>query len=915
MADLPTGTVTFLFTDVEGSTALWEADPKAMGTALARHDELLRAAFRDHDGHIFATSGDGFAVVFRRVQDAAAAAVAAQLGLTDDTSSGPALQVRMGIHTGEAEERDGDYFGPTLNETGRLLGAGHGGQVLVSGVSRELLGTRVPQGAGIADLGEHRLRDVERPFRIWQITHPELAADFPALRTMDHRRDNLPTQVTSFVGRHQELAELDKLIRGARLVTVIGAGGSGKTRLAIEAAAGLVDEFPDGIWFADLAPMEDPSRVIATVARAMGLAEPGGADPVQSVVTAVESRTGLAVLDNCEHVLAEVRAVVAGLMRGAPSIRLLATSREALALQGEVVSPLPPFRTPSEDATMADLRAFDAIRLFEERGDAARPGFRLTPANGDAVRRICRRLDGIPLGIELAAARLRVLSPEELARRLDDSLAALGTAGTDIVPHHRTLEATLEWSFGLLDEDERLLLARLSVFSGGWALEAAEEVAAGNGIDASAVLDLLGSLVDKSLVVVGEGPTGTRYRLLEPVRQYALGKAADMRTGEEVPARHAAYFAQLVENGFHELVGPDEVQWLDRLEADIDNIRQALDWHLDSGNAQGGQLMAGALYRFWARTRRRYEAEEWRTRMLAADQTPGQSLARTLLIGSFFDGYRLGEAVDLYRQFGPPEELAIALHNRGVFAIQQDGDWRLASRLYQEALEINTAQDRFTGFQTITLAGIKMYWEGDLDAATALLGVAVPETRRFGSANLLHSALQHLGDLELQVGDLEAATRALEEALALEERPGARIMYVGGALVLLAQVAMQGGDPDLAIEQLDRLHHQIEGIDYGEPASRRNREAPSLRVRGEAEVARGRHHRGVVLLAADAAQRESQPWGGVLPPPYQRSADAAIAKATEALDDVAFQSSWAEGSAMSLEKALAYGASEISPSE
>lgn len=909
MSRLPSGTVTFLFTDIEGSTRLWEDSSETMAAALARHDELLLRAFERHGGQVFATSGDGFSVAFHRAQDAVAAALEAQLALMSEDWAREQLRVRMAVHTGEAEERRGDYFGPALNETGRLLTAGAAGQVLVSAATREVLGPRLAEGVGFRDLGEHSLRDVIRPMRLFQLIHPELLAGFPPPQTLDALRSNLPVQVTSFVGRHQELAEVDKLIRGARLVTLTGAGGCGKTRLAIETASGLFDEFAD-VWFVDLAPVTQPGLVASTVARAMGMADPGGQDPVGTLVDSVAPRSGLLVVDNCEHLLDAVRPLVAGVLRAVQSLRVLATSGEPLGLQGEVVWALPPLETPDGDVPLAELRSFDAIRLFEERADAVCPGFRLTSANGDAVRMICRRLDGIPLGVELAAARLRVLSPEDIADRLGESLAALGTAGVDVAAHHRTLEATLEWSHRLVELEEQTLLARLAVFSSGWTLDAAEHVAAGDGIEPASILDLLGSLVDKSLVVVGDGAIGRRYRLLEPVRQFAQVKLNDHGEGAAVRQRHAFYFAELVEKAFHPLAGPDAEEWLVRLEAEVDNLRQALEWHLDTGHTQAGQLMAGALYRFWARTRRRNEAEEWRDRMLAADDTPGQPLARTLLIGSFFDGYRLDDAIELYRRYGPPQELAIALTNRASYA-SLDGDWQLAIRLYQEAGDGARSRGLSGALQAGAIAKVKLRWEGDIEGAAALAYEAVAGARSDGSLHALHTTLQAVGDVEMFRGNFAAAIVALEEALELEQRPGARMWYVGGALAGMAEVAYLAGDLDQAVDYLDQLHLQIEGLGYGEPISRARREAHSLRVRGETEIARRNHRRGVVLLAADTTLRASEPWSErVLPPPYQRRVDAALAGAKAALGDEAFDVAWSEGAAMTLEEALRYGANE-----
>jgi len=451
VSEVPSGTVTFLFTDIEGSTRRWESSPDDMARAVERHDEAIRDVAALFGGYVFATSGDGFSIAFGRAQDAVGAALAAQVALADDSLVGEPLRVRMAVNTGEAEERDGDYFGAALNETGRLMSAGSGGQVLVSGATREVLGSRPPEGVGFLDLGEHRLRDVARPLRVFQLTDPRLPRDFPVLRTLAPVRGNLPVRVTSFVGRDQERVELEKLVRGSRMVTVTGAGGSGKTRLAIEVASGLVDGFPDGVWFADLGSLSDPGLVVSAVARAMGLPDPDAADPLGSLVVWARDMEALVLLDSCEHLLEQVRALAAGLISGSETLRVLATSRERLGIQGEVLWPLPPLQVPDARVPFDEMRFFDSIRLFEARANAACPGFTITSGSADAVGRICRRLDGVPLGVELAAARLSSLSVDDVATRLEESLVILGGSGTDVAEHHRSLQAAVDWSVHLLD--------------------------------------------------------------------------------------------------------------------------------------------------------------------------------------------------------------------------------------------------------------------------------------------------------------------------------------------------------------------------------------------------------------------------------------------------------------------------------
>jgi predicted ATPase len=887
-----------------------------MGAAVARHDALLLKAIGDNSGYVFSQSGDGIAASFGRAHQAVAAALQAQFAIVGVEWEVPAFRVRMAVHTGEAEERDGNYFGPTLNEAGRLLGSGHGGQVLISGATREVLGVQLSDGAGLRDLGEHRLRDVGRLLRVFQLIHPRLEEDFPPLRTEDPGRAGLPIQVTSLVGRHEELAKVEKLLGDGRLLTLIGAGGCGKTRLAVETASRWKAGRPGAVWFVDLTPVSEPDLVKSTVIRAMGMTESNDADALERLLEFVRARQGLLVLDNCEHVRDEVGLLVAALLRAAPSVTVLATSREALGLQGEVVWDVPPLPIPALDTAASDLLRFDSVRLFEARAAAAQPGFSITAANADAVRRICRRLDGIPLGVELAAARLRVISPDDLARRLEDSLAVLGSAGRDVVPHHRTLEATLEWSYQLLGAAEQALLARLAVFAGGWTLEAAEEIGRDGSLGSTEVLDVLSSLIDKSLVVVADGSLGVRYRLLEPIRQYAKSKLLLSGAGPETRQRHAAYFGGLAEMAFLKLIGRDEGVWLDRLEVDIDNLREALTWHLDTGEVARGQLMAGALHMFWGRTHRDEEALDWQERLLAADTKPGSPRARALLLSTLHPleaaqahHARLEEAVALYRESGPERELIMAIRIWGLHS-DATGAWQTAVKLFEEALLRARALGdvALVTLAATDLASIQIRWVEDLVTPAPLIAEAVAAARSLGSPMALHNALVGAADLEESRGDLSAASALLVEALELERSAGTRLGGVGVALTRLAEIALVEGRLDVGLAYLADQYQQIQSLSYGEARTRDPLRRESLRIRGEIEVGRGHFKRGVTLLASHSATFGPQR----LEKLRQDRFDAALDRARAALGDEEFTSAWNEGTAMSLERALRYGADDSS---
>ena len=900
MAERPSGTVTLLFTDVEGSTRLWEESPEATAEAIARHDEIIRGIVERQDGYVFSTSGDGFAVAFSRPHAAVTAAIEIQVALQAIETP---LRVRMAIHMGVAEERDGDYFGPALNESGRLLSAAHGGQVLVSGAVRDVLGPGLREDMQAEDLGEHRFRDVGRPLRVFQVSVPETAAEFPRIRSLGDPHRDLPVQVTRFVGRDRELVELIKLLDTGRLVTLVGAGGCGKTRLAVETGSWLLTEGVERVWFTDLSGVSDGDLVLPVVAEALGL-DALGEDPLRRLLDGSRSREGVLVIDNCEHLLEAVSRLVAGLLREASGIRVLATSREPLRVQGEAIWPVEPLGVPPADVSPEDLLRFESVRLFEDRAALVSPGFEVSDQNAEAVGRICRRLDGIPLAVELAAARLRMMSPSEIADRLDRSLGTLGSAGVDVATHHRTLDAALDWSHDLLERSERLLFARLAVFAGGWTLNAVESIAGDDMIPRAEILGILGSLVDKSLVTVVDRSGMSRYRFLEPVREYALGKQRQLPDTEVLARRHAEYYAALAEEAFPELWGPDEDQWVDRLEPEVDNLRAALAWHLDNEFAQAAQLMAGALYRFWWRTHRRNEALRWRDQVVAADDSSSHGLARALLIGSGLDGWRVDEIVDLYREHGPEWELAIALNNSGV-AARARGDLERAADLHEEALELTRSSGTESGLEAANLASVK-FTQGAITEAEALFDEALDAARRNGSPTMLRFVLQLASWFESERGNFNAARTLAREGLEIELRPGVRTLSVGLSTISLAWIAIGEGNLSEAVSFLEFLYDQLDGLDYGEPEAIDAGEAESLIVRAVLEIAAGRHRSGAVLIGADAQFREAFNSPVLEVGSFGEAIAAARDEAKTVLGAENYESALEEGAAMALKDALRY---------
>jgi predicted ATPase/class 3 adenylate cyclase len=599
VAELPSGTVTFLFTDLEVSTRLWEQEPDAMRGALARHDAILRDAVAAHSGHVVKGTGDGVHAVFATADAAVAAAIDGQLAVhAEPWSVSEPLRVRMGIHTGVAELRDGDYFGPSVNRAARLMSAAHGGQIVVSLVTEELVRDALPDGAALEDLGEHRLRDVGRPEQVFQIRYAGSRGEFPPLRSLDQLPGKLPVSLTSFVGRDRELASVLDALGQARVVTLVGVGGVGKTRLALQAAADALHVYPDGVWFCELAPVSDRTAVPEAVAACLEVREQPGESFTSSLVAFLRHKRVLLVLDNCEHVIDSAGTLAEAITHGCPHVQVLATSREGLAIDGELLRPVGSLGVPDERASVDDLAAVPSVQLFADRAEAVRPDFALDVANAPVVADICRQLDGVPLAIELAAARVASLSVNEIAQRLDQRFRLLTGGRRTALERHQTLRGAVDWSYELLAPDEAHVFNRLAVFAGGFTLDAAEAVVSGDGIEELDVLDLLSGLLARSMIVADESDGATRYRLLETMRQYARERLDAAGEGDVVRGRHAGYFVALAEMVAIGVTGKDEERWVRTVDVELANLRAALDWCVASGDADLALRLAFALGRF-----------------------------------------------------------------------------------------------------------------------------------------------------------------------------------------------------------------------------------------------------------------------------------------------------------------------------
>jgi predicted ATPase/class 3 adenylate cyclase len=764
-AGLPTGTVTFLFTDIEGSTRLLQELGDGYAAVRDGHAAIVRQAIAEGGGVEVSTEGDSFFVAFASPARAVRAAVAAQRGLAGhDWSPAPPVRVRMGLHTGEGVLGGDNYVGLDVNRAARIAAAGHGGQILVSDATRGLVAQVLPDGASFRDLGEHRLKDIALPVRLHELVVEGLPSDFPPPRTLDARPTNLPVQLTSFVGREVELAEVKALLERSRLLTLTGAGGTGKSRLALQVAGELLLDFKDGVFFVDLSSVTDPALVPAAVAKGLGVPEVAGRPIIEVVNDHLRDRELLLVVDNFEQVAA-AGPVIEQLLTTAPKLKVLVTSRVALALRGE------------QEYQVPALGRAEAVRLFTERARAMRPGFQVTGDNAGAVAEITARLDGLPLAIELAATRTKVLTPEQLLPLLRRRLSLL-TAGARTLPERqRTLRDAIAWSHDLLDPAERRLFARLSAFAGGWTLTSAEAVCdpGGLGLDA---LEALTSLVDQSLVrradpAPAEG--SPRFSMLETIREFAQEQLAAGGDLDQVRRRHAGHFLDLAEEAEPHLTGDDQGEWLDRCDLEHANIRAALRWAIDTGEADRAQRAAGALWRFWQQRGHLAEGRRWLEEVLALPSGQGRTPARAkALTGAGGIAYWqediaaarawYQEALAVERQLGDPARTAEALYNQ-AFVAGAVGDFDAAARFLQESLELyRQAGDQAGATRAQWMLGIPEMVAGRWERALAIAEEAVATWRRTGDRLQLADALVWQAVVYARAGRPAEARAAVLEA-------------------------------------------------------------------------------------------------------------------------------------------------------
>ncbi len=958
MRELPTGTVTLLFTDIEGSTRLLQQAGERYASLLEACRSLLRTAFLAYRGHEVDTQGDAFFVVFARTTDAVAAAVAAQHALfTHVWPEGVMVRVRMGLHTGEPQLSAEGYVGLDVHHAARIMSAAHGGQILLSQATRELVEHELPAEVTLRDLGEHRLKDLQRPTHLFQVVIADLPADFPPLKTLDNSPNNLPVQPTPLVGRMREVGAVYALMRRdeVRLVTITGPGGIGKTRLGLQVAAELSESFAGGVFFVDLAPLRDPSLVLSTIAQTLGIQEAAGQSLLERLKEGLRQKQLLLLLDNFEQVLSAA-VLVADLLAACPRLKVLVTSREALHVRAEHEFAVPPLALPDPRhlPDRAALSQSEAAGLFLERARATKHDFQLTPANARAIAEICTRLDGLPLAIELAATRIKLLPPQALLARLSSRLAVLTGARRDVPARQQTLRDTIEWSYHLLDAGEQRLFRRLSAFVGGCTLEAVEAICATLGDAPAQVVDGVASLIDKSLLRQTEQEEEEpRLVMLETIREYGLEALIDQQEMETTCAAHAAYYLRLAEEADVWLWGPQLFAWLERLEREHDNLRAALAWSLEPapGEAAGQRMemalrLVAALHRFWfshghfsegrtfleralaasagVTTVRRakalvvaadlayshgdaQQAEALAEESLALSRSLGDGLgiARALgqlgrLAGITYESARaralLEESVALCQELGNHWYLGWSLLALAAFADVRQGELVKAQAHYEEALALwrEIGDKEAVAIALTDFAGFLSDYQKDFSTARSMSEEALMLSRGLRSKQEVHP-LSLLSWIALSQGDLTAARQFAEETLALQRELGVKWSFAN-PLSVLARVEVRLGNYDRARYLYENLLPLVKEVD--------DNGLTAFILEGLAEVlaAQGEVAWAARLWGAAESLRVSS--GFPLLPVDLIDYEPAVAAARLHLGEQAFDTAWNEGRTMTLEQVL-----------
>ena len=948
MSNLPSGTVTFLFTDIEGSTKLAQQYPDQWEALRARHHAILRSAMDEYNGYVFQIVGDAFCVAFPTAKDGLAAAIESQRKLQMETWEETPLRVRMGLHTGEAEIHGSEYRGYlAMSLVQRIMSAGHGGQILLSSATEALVRGQLPQQVHLRDMGEYKFKDVLEPARVFQVVAADMQSEFPPLRALDVFPNNLPIQLTSFVGRSKEIGQIKNRLQQYRLVTLTGSGGVGKSRLSIQVASEVLTDYPDGAWLVELAPVTDPSLVTQTVCAALDVTPSGNIPALTALTDYLQPKKTLLVVDNCEHLIDACVQLTDGLLHACPDLRIIASSREALGIEGESAYRVPSLSLPDSNADLQAIQESEAVKLFIDRANALLPDFELTESNGPVIAQICQRLDGIALAIELAASRVKLLTVEQIAARLDDAFRLLTGSARTALPRHQTLRGTIDWSYNLLTTEEQEALRRFSVFVGGWTLDAAEVVC-----ENPDMLDLLTHLVDKSLVAVDrEHGNEARYYLLETIRQYLREKLVESGKVEQIRAKHLDYFLKLAQKAEPELYGSGQIEWAQKLEDEHENMRAVLEWSLQR-NIIAGQELAGALFWSWYLNGHLSEGYEWTKKMLAVSAGEEtlirakllseagwftqmlryQGAAKKLLeesialfrklgdeIGTAFplgalawvsyleSEYELimqlvNESLNIFRRAGNQWGVGLALRGLGYRA-SLHGDYEQAQKFYEECLSICKEIGDQDGilFALYGIAALPASQE-HVARAMELYEQALGLAKEVKSKPMAAQLLTEMGHVASYHGDYQRGMQWLEEAMEIHRKMGDR-GGVARALRYLGWTARLQGDyskaRSLYAESLQLLH-RIQNKDD---------DTASLIHIGNLMLVQGSPEKfvrmvGVVDNADPDAQKTFLPFFQMETEKFKE-----IARAT--LGEEAYTAAYESGKQMSLDEAVAYALKEL----
>ena len=909
MISPPTGTVTFLFTDIEGSTKLWENHPAAMKVDLARHDELLRRAIEANAGYVFKTVGDAFCAAFAAPSEAVSASLDIQQTLRSEEWQVPNdIKVRIALHVGEVESRDEDYFGPTVNRVARLLSSAHGGQIWLSAATTEVVKDTLQEGLSLLALGSHRLKDLSQPQQVYQLIHPDLTTEFPALTTLDNHPNNLTPQPTQLIGREIELTGILKLIRqeSVRLLTLTGSGGTGKTRLSLQVGAELVEAYEHGVFFVDLSVARETFEVVSATAQVLDVRESMEQNRNLSDILKnyLQRKCVLLILDNFEQVI-EAGTLVAELLASSPELTVIVTSREPLHIRGEREFPVPPLGLPSrsDDQSVERLTQYESVLLFIDRATAVSPNFMVTNENAPAVAEICIRLDGLPLAIELAAARTKILPPQTLMERLSDRLKLLKGGARDLPMRQQTLQSAIDWSYELLDEEEKILFARLSVFRGGCTLEAAESVCAiDENLDFD-IIDGLSSLVDKSLVRQTVKDGDPRFWMLETVGEYAQEKLKITGSINSVKSSHAGFFLELAEEAEPKLRGPDQMLFLDRLETEFVNLGTAIEWLLENHTMQDALRMSGALYWFWFRYGHFAEGRKWLERSLSTgdDSKPTTVYAKALhALAQFLffasDLERSAElerkSVVLWRQIGNKKELAISLADLGRIE-----SWIDQSRAGRPLIDEAIGHARKLGNPWVTGYALLMYHisgAGTIEKCVEAIDLFCQVGDFWGISWAQHSlAGEYLDHNEYGKAKL-LYKKSLDGARELKDR-----FLLTNALRRLAHLCFDEKDYQQAV------NYEIEALQIAFDIGAIRNIVGSLLLFGRVSRAQGNHGRAAILMGAYTVQMEA-----IRKITYPEKIAAMFSDYTET-----FASEWQNGQVMTLDQAVDYAINTQSDSD